>query len=216
MSAMTTSTQPAGPAAFRPGEPPGNRAIPPAPLQPGMRAPAFALRCSQHCAATLDDYHGKPLVLVFYVADWHPVCTAQLERFRDAAPELDQLGAALVAISGDSLWSHAAFARAYRLPFLLLSDDDPRGEIARAYGVNDAQTGRERRGLFVVDAGGAIAWSAVFPEALDPGVDGVLTALEALAEQGSAGADAPTGAPAAGPDVTSVESARCPRCRGDS
>ena len=34
--------------------------------------------------------------------------------------------------------------------------------------------------LFVVDARGAVAWSAAFPEGLDPGVDGLLTALEAL------------------------------------
>ena len=125
-------------------------------------------------------------MLVFYVADWHPVCTGQLERYRDLAPELARLGADLVAISADTVWSHTAFARAHALPFALLSDDDPRGATARAYGVYDAQRERSRRALFVIDAAGAIAWSAAFPEALDPGVDGVLTALEAL--DGAAGA----------------------------
>ena len=154
---------------------------PGAPLAAGTPAPDFALRCSQHCAATLDDYRGRPLVLAFYVADWHPVCTGQLERFRDSDPDLERLGADLVAISADTLWSHAAFARAHRLTFPLLSDDAPRGAIARTYGVYDAQKELPRRALFVVDAAGTIAWSACFPESLDPGIDGVLTALEALA-----------------------------------
>ena len=152
-----------------------------APLAAGAPAPAFALPCGQHCAATLDDYRGRPLVLAFYVADWHPVCTAQLERYRDLTSELARLGAHLVAISADTIWSHAAFAQAHHLRFPLLADDRPRGAMARAYGVYDAQAAAPRRALFVVDAAGTIAWSAVFPAALDPGVDGILTALETLA-----------------------------------
>jgi len=34
------------------------------------------------------------------------------------------------------------------------------------------------RALFVIDPFGTIAWSAVFPDAVDPGLDGILTALE--------------------------------------
>ena len=52
-------------------------------------------------------------------------------------------------------------------------------------GAYDAQKQRPRRALFVVDAAGTIAWSAAFPEALDPGIDGVLTALEALGALGA-------------------------------
>ena len=52
------------------------------PLAPGAAAPPFALRRGPHRAAALADFRGRPLVLAFYVADWHPVCTAQLERLR--------------------------------------------------------------------------------------------------------------------------------------
>ena len=152
------------------------------PLEAGSAAPPFTLRADRHCSASLADYQGKPLVIVFYVADWHPVCTAQLERYRDLAPDLERLGASVVAVSPDTIWSHASFARAHRLPFPLLSDDTPHGEIARAYGVYDPQKQAPRRALFVVNGAGTIVWSAAFPEALDPGVDGVLTALEALAD----------------------------------
>ena len=180
-------------------------------LPPGTRAPAFALRCGQHCSATLEDYRGRPLVLAFYVADWHPVCTGQLERYRDLAPELDQLGADLVAVSPDTFWSHAAFARAHRLPFPLLSDDSPRGVIARAYGVYDPLKESGRRALFVVDAVGSITWSAEYPEALDPGIDGILTALEALRDT-TRGDAAPFALAGAG----GGDSARCRRCQGSA
>ena len=157
------------------------------PLGAGCRAPDFSLRCSQYREATLEDYRGRPLVVVFYVADWHPVCSSQLGRYRDLCPELMRLGAQLVGISADTVWSHAAFSHAHQLPFSLLADDRPRGNIARAYGVYDAQRRATRRALFVIDATGTITWSAVFPDVVDPGADGVLTALEQLRSAPCAG-----------------------------
>jgi len=141
----------------------------------GSRAPVFRLRHSQYHHVTLDDFAGQRLAVVFYVADWHPVCTGQLLRYCELLPELQRLGANLVAISADTIWSHAAFASAYQLRFPLLSDDCPGGSTAHAYGVMGAE-----RGLCVIDTNGTIAWSATFPDAIDPGVDGVLSALEAL------------------------------------
>src|SRR5919202_7111110 len=107
----------------------------------GSQAPAFRLRCTQYRDITLDDYRGKRLIVAFYVADWHPVCTAQLQRYRELLPELQRLGAELVAISAGTVWSHAAFASAYQPPFPLPSDDRPPGKTARAYGVLGAHDG---------------------------------------------------------------------------
>src|SRR5688572_18656333 len=92
------------------------------PIAAGARAPAFALPCAPHCTATLDDFRGRRLVLAFYVADWHPVCEAQLALYQELLPELERLGAAIVALSTDSGWSHAAFARSLGLGFPLLAD----------------------------------------------------------------------------------------------
>jgi peroxiredoxin len=149
-------------------------------------------------------------VLAFYVADWHPVCTAQLERYRDLLPELERLGAGLAAISADTVWSHGAFARAHGLPFPLLADDRPRAAMARAYGVYDAQREGAQRALFVVDPAGTVAWSAVFPEAVDPGVDGILTTLERLAGRVATPDAPPSVAPDAGGGQGTVETAPRP------
>jgi peroxiredoxin len=149
------------------------------PRRAGLRAPDFRLPCSQYREATLEDYRGHPLVVVFYVADWHPVCSSQLATYRELYPELIQL-AQLVAISADTVWSHAAFSHAHQLPFPLLADDRTRGNIAGAYGVYDTRRQASRRALFVIDATSTITWSAVFPDLVDPGADGILTALEEL------------------------------------
>jgi peroxiredoxin len=159
---------------------PSPKRLPRGPLRAGCRAPDFRLRCSHYREAALDDYRGRPLVVVFYVADWHPVCSSQLARYRDLCPELMRLGAQLVAISADTVWSYAAFSAARQLPFALLTDDRPRGNIARAYGAYDARNQAARRALFVIDATSTITWSAVFPDVVDPGADGILTALEGL------------------------------------
>ena len=149
-------------------------------------APSFALSDTPYSRLALDDLRGRDVVVVFYVADWHPVATAQLARYQELLPELDRRGAAVVGISTDATWSHESYARELGITFPLLADDSPPGAVARVYGVHAPETGRSRRALFVIDAGRVVCWSAVFPEAIDPGLDGVLSALERLGAERAA------------------------------
>jgi peroxiredoxin len=149
-------------------------------LPAGSAAPAFALRDSPHKSVALEDFRGRVVVLVFYGADWQPVATAQLGLYQELLPHLERLGAVLLGISVDGTWSHQEFARAAGIRFALLSDDGPPGGVARAYGVYVPTTGRSQRALFVIDRDGLIQWSATFPDAVNPGADGILSALEAL------------------------------------
>jgi peroxiredoxin len=153
---------------------------PSAPLPAGARAPAFALHDTPYSRVALDDFRGRPVVLAFYVADWHPVATDQLAVYQALLPQLEHLDAVVLGISVDATWSHDAFARATGIRFPLLADDAPPGAVARAYGVYVPETGRSRRALFVIDPEGVVRWSATFPDMLNPGADGVLSALEAL------------------------------------
>jgi len=100
--------------------------------------------------------------------------------FNQALPMLKQRHATVLGISVDSVWSHQAFAEARNLHFNLLADFEPKGGVAAAYGAYDVAHGFCRRALFVIDRDGNIAWSYLSPTAVNPGVDGVLDALEAL------------------------------------
>jgi alkyl hydroperoxide reductase subunit AhpC len=61
-----------------------------------------------------------------------------------------------------------------------LADFEPKGAVARSYGVYRTQDGTSERAFFVIDARGIICWHVTAPIAVDPGIDGVLTALEQL------------------------------------
>ena len=120
------------------------------------------------------------MVLVFYPADWSPVCGDQLALYNEVLPLFEEHQAQVLAISADGIWCHRAFAENRNLRFPLLADFEPKGAVARAYGVYDAKAGTSKRALFVLDAEGIIRWSYVSPSGVNPGADGILAALEAL------------------------------------
>jgi alkyl hydroperoxide reductase subunit AhpC len=128
----------------------------------------------------LADVLGRRGILVFYPADWEPVSREQLVLYQDYIPEFARLGASLLAVSTDHIWSHGAFARAAGINYPLLADAHPQGAVARAYGVYDENSGATSRTLFVFDEHCVIRWSKTFPAGVNPGVDGILTALEAM------------------------------------
>jgi peroxiredoxin len=120
------------------------------------------------------------VILAFYPADWSPVCGDELALFNEILPEFRSHGAELLAISVDGVWSHLAYARDRHLKFPLLSDFEPKGQVSRAYGVYRPSDGTTERALFVLDADGVVRWSYVSPVGVNPGADGILSALEAL------------------------------------
>ena len=150
------------------------------PVPPGKPAPDFALRATPDQELSLDDFRGRPLVLAFYPADWSPVCGDQMALYNEILPEFRRLGAELVGISVDGVWCHNAFASARKLHFPLLADFEPKGAVARAYGVYREHEGTAARALFVIDGDGIIRWSYLSPVGVNPGADGILDALETL------------------------------------
>ena len=153
-------------------------------LEPGVQAPNFTLPASQGKQVELKDLRGKPVILAFYPADWSPVCGDQMVLYNEILPEFEQYDAHLLGISVDGIWSHRAFSENRNLRFPLLSDFEPKGKVARAYGVYNGEKGTARRALFVIDSEGVIRWSYVSPPQINPGADGILRALESMvAEQ---------------------------------
>lgn len=120
------------------------------------------------------------MILVFYPADWSPVCGDQMALYNEIRQEFEDFGAQMLGISVDGAWCHAAFAADRKLHFPLLADFEPKGEVARRYGVYHSADGTTERALFVIDADGVIQWSYVSPIDVNPGADGIIEALERL------------------------------------
>jgi peroxiredoxin len=149
-------------------------------LSPGTEAPNFVLPSTTSEGVYLSDYRGHPIVLVFYPADFSPVCGDQLALYNEVLPLFEEHNAQLLAISVDGIWCHKTFAETRNLGFPLLSDFEPKGAVARAYGVYDSEHGISQRALFVIDAQGIVRWSYVSPMGVNPGADGILNALASL------------------------------------
>ena len=149
-------------------------------LCPGTVAPDFTLRSTPDQWLNQSEFRGQPVVLAFYPADWSPVCGDQMTLYNEMLDEFQEFQAELLGISVDGAWCHAAFAKHNKLHFPLLADFEPKGAVARAYGVYDKKEGMCERALFVIDPYGIIHWSYVSPIGVNPGANGILSALEDL------------------------------------
>lgn len=152
-------------------------------LPEGAVAPSFHLGSAPGQGASLESFRGKNLVIAFYPADWSPVCGDELALFNEALDLIRGQDAEMVAISVDGVWCHAAFRENRGLAFPLLSDFEPKGAVSRAYGAYNGVEGVSERALFVLDGRGVIRWSHLSPPGVNPGVDGILLALESLAAE---------------------------------
>jgi peroxiredoxin len=154
-------------------------------LDPGDPGPDFSLRAitgigDPERALTLSDLRGSPVVLVFYPKDGTTVCSSQLALYNEALDLIEGHEARIVGISVDGPDSHRSFAKNLGLAFPLLSDDDPAGAVAAAYGVFNEADGLSERALFVLDPRGIVHWRSISPRGINPGMDGILSALESL------------------------------------
>ncbi len=103
-------------------------------LKIGDIIPSFKAKDAHGVDFDSNNYVGqKPLVIYFYPKDNTPGCTAQACSFRDQYEDFKDLGAEVIGISSDSEKSHDKFAAKYKLPFILLSDNDKK--IRKAFEV---------------------------------------------------------------------------------
>jgi peroxiredoxin len=148
-------------------------------LAPGEVAPDFKLLATPDQSLSLSELDG-PVVLIFYPADWSPVCGDELTMFEAASKLFHDRGAQLLGVSVDGVWCHQAFRADRKIEFPLLSDFEPKGGVARAYGVYRDAEGVSDRALFVIDRDRKVTWSYVSPIGVNPGADGALKAVEEL------------------------------------
>lgn len=149
-------------------------------LNPRTVAPDFELYAKPDQKLKLSELRGKKVVLVFYPADWSPVCSDELTIYNEAAKLFEKYNAQVVGISVDSKWSHTAFSEQHHYHFPLLADFEPKGKVARLYESYDEENGLCKRSIYLIDEEGKIVWNYLSPVGVNPGVDGVLDALDQL------------------------------------
>jgi len=134
------------------------------PLPVGTQAPDITLQDPNGRLVSLRDFRGQLVIVAFYPLDWSPSCSDQLSLYQAESGEFDRYGAQLLAVSADSIYSHGAWAAVRGLTFPLLSDFEPKGEVARRYQVWRSKDGFSERALYVIDKDGVIRYSYVSPK----------------------------------------------------
>jgi peroxiredoxin Q/BCP len=139
-------------------------------LKEGDAAPGFAAETNDGRRVSLEDFKGKHVVLYFYPKDDTPGCTKEACGFRDAFDSLREKGAVVLGVSTDPVKSHQKFVQKFKLPFLLLADEEKK--IVEAYGVWGQKSflGKKYMGThrvtFLISPDGRIKriWPKVKPE----------------------------------------------------
>ena len=140
-------------------------------IEAGAPAPDFSLLDQGGQSVSLSDFRGGPVLLVFYPADFSPVCTDQLSVYQADLPELERRGVQVLGISVDSAFCHRAFREHLGVTMRLLADFHPKGEVARAYGLWSDEYGLAGRALVLIDPEGTVAWAYESPALEYPGTD---------------------------------------------
>jgi peroxiredoxin len=148
-------------------------------IEPGSSAPDFTLPDQDGNEVSLEDLRGQTSVLVFYPADFSPVCTDQLNVYQEVLGELEERGAKLYGISVDGAFCHNAFRKHLGITIPLLADFHPKGEVAKKYGAWIESHGVAARALVMIDPELKVKWAHKSPSPLEiPGANLIFDALE--------------------------------------
>ncbi len=123
-------------------------------IKVGERAPEFRVKTTNGDEVTNATYSGKILVLYFFPKAFTTGCTIETKQFRDAAPELRELGAEVIGVSVDSLETQCAFAKSLEATFAMVGDRDK--QVSRAFDVLWPIIGKAQRVTFVIDREGIV------------------------------------------------------------
>jgi peroxiredoxin (alkyl hydroperoxide reductase subunit C) len=142
----------------------------------------------------LADLKGKWAVLIFYPLDFTFVCPTELTTFSDRYDDFEGIGADIIGISTDSVFSHRAWLQTPRdkggvegLRYPLASDQTKR--VARDYGVLIEEQGVALRGLFVIDPEGVLRYAVIHDLNVGRSADETLRVIQALQTGGLCQAD---------------------------
>ena len=159
------------------------------PLNIGDPAPDF--KTGQSTGETQGEFQlsaqkGKKVVLVFYPADFTPVCTNELATIQQELGKFTAANAEVVGLSTDTVFCHSAFQRSLGgLTFPLATDRWPYAQIAKSFGVFPPTKHKlpfwNDRAIFIIDGNGKVAWSKIYEIGHVPDIDEVLNAVRVAA-----------------------------------
>jgi peroxiredoxin 2/4 len=156
----------------------------------GQPAPDFDMASTKNLEklnenVKLSDYRGQWLVLLFYPLDFTFVCPTELTAFSDRYEDFQGIGADIIGVSTDSVFSHRAWINTPRdkggvadLKYPLAADSTK--QVASDYGVLIEDKGIALRGLFVIDPEGILRYKVIHDLNIGRSAEETLRVIQAL------------------------------------
>jgi peroxiredoxin/tetratricopeptide (TPR) repeat protein len=126
-------------------------------------APSWELPDSAGNLVSLQQYRGRPVVLIFYLGSGCLHCVEQLKKFAPMAADYEAAGITLLAVStesvGDVSLSLSNFSESGEFPIRLLANQAM--DVFRSYRAYDDFEDRPLHGTFVIDGQGLVRWQDI-------------------------------------------------------
>jgi peroxiredoxin (alkyl hydroperoxide reductase subunit C) len=130
----------------------------------------------------LASFKGKWLVILFYPADFTYVCPTELEEAAEYYNQFKKLGAEIVSVSTDTVYSHKAWhdnsTAVKKIKFPMIAD--PTGKLSRSLGVYIEEEGLSLRATFIIDPDQIIKAYDVHDNSVGRSTDEILRKLQAI------------------------------------
>ncbi|GHO51142.1 peroxiredoxin-like family protein [Ktedonospora formicarum] len=133
----------------------------------GEMAPDFTLPDALGRSVKLSELLQRgPVVLTFYRGIWCPICNLEVRAYQQALPQLEALGASVVAISPQIPKQSLSMAEKHALSFAVLNDAG--NLVARQYGLDfildeAVRTAHQQLGADLPAYNGDASWQLPIP-----------------------------------------------------
>lgn len=131
-------------------------------LKIGDIAPEFELVDTELKVRKTDEFKGKKIMLVFFVAAHSPVCKNEICTFQQSLQYISNLNVQILGISNDGPFANKAFADKYNIEFPILGDYN--SKTINEYGVlmrdllHIKDYNAAKRSIFIIDEKGLITY----------------------------------------------------------
>ena len=145
-------------------------------------APDFTLPAHDGEPVKLSSFKGnKTVVLSFHIFSFTGGWTHQVSSFRIHNKSFEENDTQVLGISCDSKAGQSAFATSLgSIPYPVLSDFYPHGEVCQMFGVFDETRGAPKRAVIIIDKKGVVRFSKIYEAATDLNPTDVLEEIKKL------------------------------------
>lgn len=156
-------------------------------LKNGEKAPLFTLKNQDENDVSLESFHGKNILILFFPFAFSSVCTKEFCLINNSFPEFDTNNTTVLGISVDSHYSLRAWKKENNIKFDLLSDFNK--EVSKKFDVLEENffpeklnyKGVSKRAVFILNKEGDLVYSEICKAAyLEPDYDKINEVLSSL------------------------------------